>query len=90
MPNEVVIICQRYEIENGGVIYPYFLGALDAKELKKISDAPSFNYDTPNNQIASEVLVPPTKHWQRPLRRDPGGRSKGQATVVLGKPRPAV
>lgn len=66
----LTIKCQRYEIENHGVIYPYFLGAYDPKELRKVSDAPSFQPDTPNQQIATEVLNPPTKHWQRPLDED--------------------
>jgi DGQHR domain-containing protein len=70
MPQEVVITCQMYEIHNGDMVFPYYLGALDAKELRKVSDAPSFGYDTPNNQIAAEVLVPPTQHWQRPLKAE--------------------
>jgi len=70
MPNEVVMHCQKFEIHNGDMVYPYYLGALDAKDLKKISDAPSFGYETPNNQIAAEVLVPPTQHWQRPLKTE--------------------
>ena len=70
MPDEVVMHCQKFEIRNGGMVYPYYLGALDAKDLKKISDAPSFGYETPNDQIAAEVLVPPTKHWQRPLKTE--------------------
>ena len=68
MPQEVVITCQMYEIHNGDMVFPYYLGALDAKELRKVSDAPSFGYDTPNNQIAAEVLVPPTQHWHHPER----------------------
>lgn len=70
VPNEIVISCQKYEIRNGGVVYPFYLGALDAKKLKEVSDAPSFGYATPNHQIAAEVLVPPTQHWQRPLKDD--------------------
>ncbi len=70
MSEEVRVICQKFEIVNGGVTYSYFLGALDAKELRKVSDAPSFEYQTPNETIAAEVLVPPTKHWQRPLKND--------------------
>ena len=70
MSDQVTVTCQRYEIHNGGMVYPYFLGALPARELKKVSDAPSFGYDTPNHQIAADVLVPPTKHWQRPLKEE--------------------
>ena len=67
MPQEVAVTCQRYEIHNNGKVFPYFLGALNAKEIKLVSDAPSFGYLTPNNRIAAEVLEPPTEHWQRPL-----------------------
>lgn len=67
MPGLIKMSCQRFEIQNGDTTYPYLLGAMDAKDLKKISDAPSFEHQTPNQQIASEVLVPPTQHWQRPI-----------------------
>lgn len=67
MNQEIVIACQKFEITNNGKVYPYFLGALDAKELEKISAAPSFRPDTENYRIASEVLDPPTEHWQRPI-----------------------
>jgi len=70
MPNEIILSCQRYEIQNNGQKYPFFLGALDAKKLRDVSDAPSFQFNTPNRQIASEVLTPPTEHWQRPLQRE--------------------
>lgn len=69
MPNEIVLNCQRFEISNNGERYPFFLGALDAKQLRKVSDAPSFEFNTPNRQIAAEVLTPPTEHWQRPLQQ---------------------
>lgn len=70
MPNEIVIRCQKFEIRNEGIVYPYYLGALNAKELRQVSDAPSFAHSTPNDRIAAEVLVPPTEHWQRPLDGD--------------------
>jgi hypothetical protein len=68
VPQEVAVTCQRFEIHNNGKVFPYFLGALNAKEIKLVSDAPSFGYLTPNNRIAAEVLEPPTEHWQRPLK----------------------
>lgn len=68
MSSELVLRCQKYVIENGGEFYPYYLGALDAKELLSISEAPSFQENTPNTQIAAEVLNPPTQHWQRPIQ----------------------
>ena len=44
MPQEIVITCQKFEIINNGKVYPYFLGALDARELQKVSAAPSFRH----------------------------------------------
>lgn len=70
MSTEVEISCQRFEIQNNGMTYSYYLGALDAKKLKQVSGAPSFEYETPNEQIAREVLSPPTQHWQRPLKSE--------------------
>ena len=61
------IKCQRFVIENHGVIYPYFLGATDAKELIKVSEAPSFAPNTEHSSIADEVLKTPMAHWQRPV-----------------------
>ena len=68
LQSDIELTCQRFEIKNNGETYPFFLGALDAKQLKRVSDAPSFHYDTPNRFIANEVLTPPTEHWQRPLQ----------------------
>ena len=61
------LICQRHIIRTGEVDYPFFLGAVDAKDLVNFALAPSFKPDTENYEIAREVLDPPTKHWQRPL-----------------------
>lgn len=68
MSSEIVISAQKFEIINNGKIYPYYLGALDARDLHKISAAPSFRPDTENYRIANEVLDPPTEHWQRPIK----------------------
>ena len=67
MTDYVTVKCQKYAIENSGITYEYLLGAENPRKLKSVSDAPSFRTDTPNFEIASEVLIPPTKHWQRPL-----------------------
>lgn len=66
MTQYVNVECQRFLITNGGVVYPYFLGAADAKQLIKIAEAPSFEVSTEHQYIAKEVLAPPTTHWQRP------------------------
>jgi len=70
MPEFVTIYCQRFIIENHGVQYPYFLGAYDAREMIKVAEAPSFEDTTEHSNIAGEVLIPPTKHWQRPVIED--------------------
>ena len=72
MPSErsLKLICQKHIIRTGGVDYPFFLGAVNAKELVNVANAPSFKPSTPNSEIAKEVLDPPTKHWQRPLIDD--------------------
>ena len=70
LSNYVTVKCQRFVIENHGVLYPYFLGAADAKELIKVSEAPSFAPDTEHSSIAGEVLKTPMAHWQRPVIAD--------------------
>jgi hypothetical protein len=67
MSQYLTLKCQKFTIESNGINYDYLLGAENPKLLKSVSDAPSFKDNTPNSEIASEVLVPPTKHWQRPL-----------------------
>ncbi len=65
--NSLKLICQKHVINTGGMEYPFFLGAVNTKELIKVATAPSFKPKTPNSEIARELLTPPTKHWQRPL-----------------------
>ena len=69
MPTQSVLklICQKHVISTGGIDYPFFLGAVDSKQLIDVAVAPSFKPNTDNYEIAREVLDPPTKHWQRPL-----------------------
>lgn len=62
--------CVRHEIATGGHIYPFYMGAISAKELAKFAVAPSFKPSTSNREIAQQVLNPPTKNWQRPLNND--------------------
>jgi hypothetical protein len=69
MPNtsQLTLQCVRYEIKTGGVRYPFFIGAVSAKELVDYAIAPSFKEQTKNYEIAHGALHPPTKNWQRPL-----------------------
>lgn len=62
--------CVRHEITTGGHVYPFYMGAISAKELSKFAIAPSFKASTANQEIAQQVLNPPTKNWQRPLNTD--------------------
>ena len=59
--------CLRHVIETGGVRYPFYIGAISAKELVDFAIAPSFKEQTHNHEIAHGVLNPPSKNWQRPL-----------------------
>jgi len=70
MPGHISVDCQRFEITNNRQKYPFFLGAIDAKKLGQVSEAPSFEEQTSNWEIAREVLTPPTEHWQRPISED--------------------
>lgn len=62
--------CVRHEITTGGHVYPFYMGAISAKELSKFAIAPSFRASTSNREIAQQVLNPPTKNWQRPLNTE--------------------
>ncbi|MDP2535496.1 hypothetical protein [Alteromonas stellipolaris] len=57
-------------IESGGHNYPIFIGFVTATELLEYASVPNFKKSTTNEDIASNVLTPPVKEWQRPLIED--------------------
>lgn len=54
-------------ITAGNHTYPVFIGFLSAADLVKIAEAPAFSSTTSHEQIATNVLTPPIKDWQRPI-----------------------
>lgn len=65
--------CFEKQIISGGNCYPIFVGFMSAEDILKIAKVPSFEHSTKNEAIATHVLTPPVKEWQRPLdtfRRD--------------------
>src|SRR4051812_45661516 len=57
-------------VGGGARRYPLFVGFMPGKDIAKVSEAPSFRPDQPHEEIASNVLRPPVKDWQRPLDED--------------------
>ena len=60
-------------INSGTQPFPLYIGFLKAEELLQVAEVPNFKDSTPNFDIATNVLSPPVKQWQRPLipdRRD--------------------
>lgn len=65
--------CFEKIITSGTKTYPIFIGFLSAADILKISKVPCFERSTRNDSIATNVLTPPVKEWQRLLdlsRRD--------------------
>ncbi len=62
---------QLYALENyiksGTSTYPLYVGFLKAGDLLSIAEVPNFSTKTANYDIATNVLTPPVKQWQRPL-----------------------
>lgn len=54
-------------IRSGQNSYPIYIGFMTATQLMKVAEVPNFKNTTPNQNIASNVLTPPVKEWQRPL-----------------------
>lgn len=54
-------------IHSGRNDYPIYVGFLTAKQLLGVAEVPNFQNDTTNHDIATNVLTPPIKEWQRPL-----------------------
>lgn len=54
-------------ISSGSASYPIYIGFLDAAEILRIAEAPDFKRTTQNDNIASNILAPPIRQWQRPL-----------------------
>ena len=64
------ILCLEKIVASGQSSFPIFIGFLAAKEILEVAEAPSFTKATTNQQIASNILTPPIKDWQRPLNDD--------------------
>ncbi|MCC5828560.1 MAG: hypothetical protein JJU36_03850 [Phycisphaeraceae bacterium] len=61
------ITALQQTISAGGHTYPVFVGFLSAADLVQIAEAPAFTPSTTHEQIATNILTPPIKDWQRPL-----------------------
>ena len=54
-------------IVSGKSSYPIYVGFVKAADLLCVSEVPNFKETTANHDIATNVLTPPVKEWQRPL-----------------------
>ena len=57
-------------IVSGTQSFPVFVGFVTAEDLLRVAEVPNFKKSTPNSDIATNVLTPPVKEWQRPLIED--------------------
>lgn len=54
-------------ISSGGENFPIYIGFVKAHELLEYASVPNFSPETEHYDIATNVLTPPVKQWQRPL-----------------------
>jgi DGQHR domain-containing protein len=66
----VEIRCLKAVVKSGNRRYPLFVGFLPAEDIAEVAEAPSFRASQPHEELASNVLRPPVKDWQRPLDMD--------------------
>jgi hypothetical protein len=62
--------CLRRLIDSGQRRFPIYIGFLAAADILALAEAPSFSINTDHQQIATNILTPPIKDWQRPLDED--------------------
>jgi DGQHR domain-containing protein len=66
----IIVEGLKEELESNGKSFPIFIAFISAEDLLKIAEVPAFLTTTPNEAIATNVLTPPIKEWQRPLDGD--------------------
>lgn len=66
----LIIEALERTIKSGTRSYPIYIGFLQAEDLLKVAKVPNFKDNTDNCDIASNILNPPVKQWQRPLDPD--------------------
>jgi hypothetical protein len=64
-----IIHCLQQMISSGAITYPVYVGFLPAHEILDVAEAPSVTEKTSNADIATNILNPPTKEWQRPINQ---------------------
>ncbi len=58
--------CLKSEIQHAGQRYPIFVTFASAEVLVDVAEAPAFTPSTTHQHIATNVLTPPIREWQRP------------------------
>lgn len=66
----MIIHALERTIVSGDCEYPIYIGFVKAEDLLNNAEVPNFKNDTPNSDIASNVLTPPVQQWQRPLIKE--------------------
>jgi hypothetical protein len=61
------ISCLRSQVTSGAQGYPILIGFLPAETILSIAEAPSYTPHTTHQAIATNILTPPIREWQRPL-----------------------
>jgi hypothetical protein len=64
---EITINCLRELVRSGQTDYPIYVGLIAAKDILGVAEVPSFSHGTSHDAIATNILQPPVKDWQRPL-----------------------
>lgn len=72
------ITALREYIQSGQQTFPVFIGFMRAADILAVSSVPFFSATTSNQTIATNVLTPPIREWQRPMDK---GRVHGIAQL---------
>lgn len=63
----MIVDAIQTQIISGTKTYPIYIAFMPASDILAVSEVPSFGQSTPHDTIATNVLTPPIREWQRPL-----------------------
>ena len=62
-----VISAIQGQINSGSNTYPIYIAFMSAADILSVSEVPAFSTSTAHDSIASNVMNPPIREWQRPI-----------------------
>lgn len=65
-----VISAIQDQIVSGASTYPIYIAFMSAADILSVAEVPAFTTSTAHDSIASNVMNPPIREWQRPIAQE--------------------